>query len=271
MSSPVTLRSALSSTPVSYGFWLTLPSAGVARTILRRSPQFTEGGLSWVLVDAEHGLIGDSHYYELNNAIGHEGASPIVRVPWSEEWMIKRALDAGAHGIMTPMCHSAEDAAKVVSYCKYPPVGSRGFGPMFAPHAFPGVKPEDYNEKTHNDILVVVQIESRPGVENVEKIAAVEGLDVLFIGPFDLAKQMRVTHGGQEHEAAIQRILDAARAAGKKAAIFCSGGDDALRRTQQGFDMVSINTDVAVFGDGMLRELALAKGDSKPEQGKGGY
>ncbi|CAG8289239.1 unnamed protein product [Penicillium salamii] len=271
MSSPIALRSALSNTPVSYGFWLTLPSAGVARTILRRSPQYTDGGFSWVLVDAEHGLISDHHYYELNNAIGHEGVSPIVRVPWSEEWMIKRALDAGAHGIMTPMCHSAEDAAKVVSYCKYPPVGSRGFGPMFAPHAFPGVKPDEYNEKTHGEVLVVVQIESRPGVENVEKIAAVEGLDVLFIGPFDLAKQMRVTHGGEEHEAAIERILNAAHSAGKKAAIFCSGGADSRRRIQQGFDMVSITTDVAVFGDGMLQELEAAKGNSKSEQKKGGY
>lgn len=111
---------------------------------------------------------------------------------------------------------------------------------MFTPHSFPGVKPADYDDKTHGEVLVIVQIESRPGVENVEEIAKVEGLDVLFIGeigpfclwfvelangfflgPFDLAKQMRVTRGGEEHEAAIQRVLNAARAAGKKAAIFC--------------------------------------------------
>ncbi|KAJ5602402.1 hypothetical protein N7537_005358, partial [Penicillium hordei] len=267
-----------------------LPSAPVAKTILRRSPEFTEGGFSWVLIDAEHGLINDGHYYELTNAVGHEGASPIIRVPWPEEWMIKRALDAGAHGVMTPMCHSAEDAAKVVSYCKYPPVGVRGYGPMFTPHSFPGVKPAEYDEKTHDEVLVVVQIESRPGVENVEEIAKVDGLDVLFIGeigysclgfveranvfiagPFDLAKQMRVTRGGEEHEAAIQRVLNAARSAGKKAAIFCSNGDDALRRTQQGFDMVSITTDVAVFGDGMLNELEKAKGSSKVQGKRDGY
>lgn len=75
-----------------------------------------------------------------------------------------------------------EDAAKVVSYCKYPPVGVRGYGPMFTPHSFPGVKPAEYDEKTHNEVMVIVQIESRPGVENVEEIAKVEGLDVLFIG-----------------------------------------------------------------------------------------
>ncbi|KAJ5181297.1 Pyruvate/Phosphoenolpyruvate kinase [Penicillium cf. griseofulvum] len=269
--SSITLCSALETTPVAYGFWLTLPSAPVAKTILRRSPEFTEGGFSWVLVDAEHGLITDTHYYELTNAVGHEGASPIIRVPWPEEWMIKRALDAGAHGIMTPMCHSAEDAAKVVSYCKYPPVGVRGYGPMFTPHSFPGLKPAEYDEKTHDEVMVIVQIESRPGVENVEEIAKVDGLDVLFIGPFDLAKQMRVTRGGEEHEAAIQRVLNAAKSAGKKAAIFCSNGDDALRRAQQGFDMVSITTDVAVFGDGMLNELEKAKGSLKVQGKRDGY
>lgn len=115
---------------------------------------------------------------------------------------------------------------------------------MFTPHSFPGVSPAEYDAKTHNEVLVVVQIESRPGVENVEEIAKVEGLDVLFIGkirpsrssclasdaqanffsagPFDLAKQMRVTRGGEEHEAAIQRVLNAAKSAGKTAAIFCT-------------------------------------------------
>ncbi|KAJ5563057.1 Pyruvate/Phosphoenolpyruvate kinase [Penicillium sp. DV-2018c] len=269
--SSIALRSALNSTPVSYGFWLTLPSAPVAKTILRRSPDFSEGGFSWVLVDAEHGLINDSHYYELTNAVAHEGASPIIRVPWPEEWMIKRALDAGAHGIMTPMCHSAEDAKKVVSYCKYPPVGVRGYGPMYTAHSFPGVSPAEYDAKTHADVLVVVQIESRPGVENVEEIAKVDGLDVLFIGPFDLAKQMRITRGSEEHEAAIQRVLDAAKSNGKKAAIFCPDGNDALRRSQQGFDMVSIITDIGVFGDAMLAELEKAKGNAKVEGKRDGY
>jgi 4-hydroxy-2-oxoheptanedioate aldolase len=100
-----------------------LPSAAVAKTILHGASG-SSTKFSWVLVDAEHGLISDTHYYEvcpqiqpkntfikltgkqLNNAIGSEDASPVVRVPCAEEWMIKRALDAGAHGIMTPMCHS---------------------------------------------------------------------------------------------------------------------------------------------------------------------
>lgn len=118
--------------------------------------------------------------------------------------MIKRALDAGAHGIVIPMCHSEvclrsplclghtahhcypttqADAAQIVRYSKYPPVGCRGYGPMFAHHSMPGVMAGgEYDDELARDLMVVVQIESLSGLENVEKIAAVEGVDVIFIG-----------------------------------------------------------------------------------------
>ncbi|KAL4913049.1 Pyruvate/Phosphoenolpyruvate kinase-like domain-containing protein [Aspergillus aurantiobrunneus] len=263
------LNTALQKATTAYGFWLTLPGAGVAKTILRSTAQHANR-FSWVLVDAEHGLISDKDYYELNNAVASEGASPLIRVPWGEEWLIKRALDAGAHGIVTPMCHSEEDAAKVVRYCKYPPQGSRGYGPMFALHAFPDVPAAQYDAGADADTVVFVQIESRPGLESVEKIAAVQGLDGVLIGPFDLAKQIGVQRGGAEHEAAIQRILKAAKDAGKKAAIFCTDGTDAQNRAQQGFDMVSIVTDVGILGSGMLRELGVASGQVQGTP-RGGY
>ncbi|KAJ5920778.1 hypothetical protein N7466_009104 [Penicillium verhagenii] len=271
MSFTTAIKSSLDGPSVAFGFWLTLPSAGVAKTILHGASGSTTK-FSWVLVDAEHGLISDHHYYELNNAIGSEGASPIIRVPQAEEWMIKRALDAGAHGIMTPMCHSEVDAAKIVKYSKYPPLGTRGYGPMFAPHSFPGLNPgPDHDDGANNGITVAVQIESRSGVENVEKIAAVPGIDVLFIGPFDLAKQMGVTRCGEEHESAIQRILAAAHASGKKAAIFCTDGNDARVRAEQGFDMISVNTDVGVFRTGMLNELKTANGENVLGGARDGY
>ncbi|KAL3471193.1 Pyruvate/Phosphoenolpyruvate kinase-like domain-containing protein [Aspergillus californicus] len=269
MSLNTAIQTALQKPETAYGFWLTLPGAGVAKTILRSTAQHANA-FSWVLVDAEHGLIADKDYYELTNAVASEGASPLIRVPWGEEWLIKRALDAGAHGIVTPMCHSAEDAAKIVRYCKYPPQGSRGYGPMFALHSFPNVPAPAYDAGADKQTLVFVQIESRPGVESVEKIAAVEGLDGVLIGPFDLAKQMGIQRSGEEHEAAIQRILKAAKSAGKKAAIFCTDGTDAQNRAQQGFDMVSVVTDVGVLGSGMMRELGVASGqvaDGKPRDG----
>lgn len=97
--------------------------------------------------------------------------------------MIKRALDAGAHGVITPMCHSADDAKRIVAYSKYPPRGTRGYGPLFTTHSFPSeLKGAAYDAKADDECLVIVQIESRQGVENVEAIAAVDGIDVLFIG-----------------------------------------------------------------------------------------
>ncbi|KAH8424773.1 HpcH/HpaI aldolase family protein [Aspergillus melleus] len=294
------IQSALKARSVAFGFWLTLPSAAVAKTIIHGSSG-SSARFSWILVDAEHGLISDHHYYELNNAIGSEGVSPIIRVPCAEEWMIKRALDAGAHGIMTPMCHTEvcipgqndysgrlppsnrasmklidhlfpqADAINIAKWTRYPPIGTRGYGPMFAPHSFPGVDPgADHDDGANEGLTTFVQIESRSGVENVEKIAAVDGIDVLLIGPFDLAKQLGVTRGGAEHEAAIQRIKKAAHAAGKKAAIFCTGGADAYARGQDGFEMVSVNTDVGVIRSAMLNELKVANGESA-QSGPGGY
>ncbi|KAB8067672.1 Pyruvate/Phosphoenolpyruvate kinase-like domain-containing protein [Aspergillus leporis] len=268
----VALRSSLQSQSTAYGFWLTVPSAAVARTLLRAATASPAEGFSWVLIDAEHGLISDQHYYDLATAVAAEGASPIIRVPWGEEWMIKRALDSGAHGVLTPMCHSPEDARRIVQYSKYPPVGSRGYGPLYASHAFPGVQAgAQYDDNADQSLLAMVQIESRSGVESVEEIAKVEGLDVLLIGPFDLAKQMGVVRGGEEHEAAIQRILKAAKAAGKKAAIFCTDGAQARARAEQGFDMVSVITDQGAMGDAMVRTLTAAQGKGVEEKARDGY
>lgn len=243
-----------------FGFWLTLPSAPVARVLLRSASASPFNKFSWVLVDAEHGLISDKDYYELSTAIASEGASPIIRVPWHEEWMIKRALDAGAHGVLLPMCHTAEDAKRIVQYSKYPPLGSRGYGPMFSPHSLPGVTGAKYDDGADQSLMVMVQIESRSALENVEAIAKTDGVDVLLIGPFDLAKQMGVVRGGEEHEAAIQTILKASHAAGKKAAIFCTNGSQSLERANQGFDMVSIITDLGAIEEGITQTLQIASG-----------
>ncbi len=226
-----------------------------------------------MLIDAEHGLISDSDYYELAAAVAAEGASPLIRIPWAAEWMIKRALDAGAHGVLTPMCHTAADAQRIVAFSKYPSSGgSRGYGPLFGIHAFAGVGAgAAYDDSADASLVVAVQIESRQGVENVEAIAAVPGLDVLLIGPFDLALQMGVPRGGAEHEAAIQRVLAACKAHGKRAAIFCTSGEQAALRAAQGFDMVSVVTDVGALGDAMTQHLAVATGTQASNQARDGY
>ncbi|ORX35939.1 Pyruvate/Phosphoenolpyruvate kinase-like domain-containing protein [Kockovaella imperatae] len=254
------LRSALASKKPSVGFWLTFAKGPVAATILEG------GGFDWVLIDAEHGQITDADYFELNNIVASRGASPIIRVPNAEEYLIKRALDSGAHGVMTPMCHSAEDAKKIVAWNKYPPKGTRGFGPMFSAHSFHGMTQATYPAGADSHLLVIVQIESKQGLANVEEIAKVDGIDILFIGPYDLSKFLGVEFGGKEHEAAIAKILKAAKDAGKYAAIFCSSGAQSKMRLEQGFDMVSICTDVGAIAAEFDRQLAATHG---VEMGKG--
>ncbi|POY70146.1 hypothetical protein BMF94_6729 [Rhodotorula taiwanensis] len=240
------LRAALRAKQPALGTWLTLPGTAVARTIA------SVPGLQWMLIDAEHGQITDKDYYELNNSIVSHGVSPIIRIPFAEGWLIKRALDSGAHGLMVPMVHNAKIARSVVSLAKFPPQGERGFGSPFTQHAF-GVSASDYETQCNEYLLTILQIESREGLDNIDEIAAVEGADVMFIGPFDLAKSMQVQFGGDEHEKAIATVLKATQAAGKYASIFCLSGEQARKRLDQGFDMVSIATDTA----SITRDLTL--------------
>ncbi|RSL81141.1 hypothetical protein CEP51_006055 [Fusarium floridanum] len=204
----------------SLGQWLALPGYTLARTI---APL----GEDWVLIDCEHGNIDDHNMYLQIGAISSSGVSPIVRIPADAPWMVKRALDAGAHAIMVPMCETKEQAEQLVRAAKYPskahPEGIRGTGAMFAPAAF-NLTGRDYLLNANDKVMVFVQIESRKGVENVQEIAKVDGIDMLFIGPNDLASSLGYVafdHASiPEVQQASQRILDAALAAGKYAGHF---------------------------------------------------
>ncbi|KAF4968675.1 hypothetical protein FSARC_3961 [Fusarium sarcochroum] len=204
----------------SIGQWLALPGHALAKTV---APL----GQDWVLIDCEHGHIDDHNMYLQISAISSSGVSPVVRIPADEPWMVKRALDAGAHAIMVPMCETKEQAERIVESAKYPsksyPNGFRGTGAMFAPAAF-NLTGRDYLLNANSNVMIFVQIESRKGVENVEEIASVGGIDMLFIGPNDLASSLGYVafdHATTpEVQQATQRILKATLAAGKYAGHF---------------------------------------------------
>ncbi|GAA5915160.1 hypothetical protein JCM6882_001125 [Rhodosporidiobolus microsporus] len=258
MESRCHLKNALARKEPGIGSWLTLPGTALARTIATAQP----GALNWMLVDAEHGQITDKDYYELCNTITSCGVSPIIRIPSSEAWMIKRALDSGAHGIMVPMVHNVEIAKRVVSNSKFAPQGTRGCGSPFTHQIF-GVLENDYEVTCNDHLLNILQIESQEGLDNVEEIAKVPGADILFVGPFDLAKSMDVPFGSDEHEAAIARILKATHAAGKPASIFCMSGEKARARLAQGFDMVSISMDTDALIFEFQRQIAAVQGQKQ--------
>ncbi|KAL4875792.1 HpcH/HpaI aldolase/citrate lyase family protein [Aspergillus karnatakaensis] len=235
----------------SVGQWLEFPGYQLARTV-------AELGEDWVLIDCEHGAITDNEMHLQIAAIAAAGISPIVRIPGSEPWMMKRALDAGAHGIMVPMCETKEQAEAIVRGCKYPPLGNRGAGAMFAHSSF-GQSPREYLLNANSNIVVIVQIESRTAVENCEAIAGVEGVDMLFIGPNDLASSMGYVafdHAGiEEVQGAIGRVLRAAKGSGKYAGHFALGAEEARRRWVQGFDFVNCGADIVAVTAWMGREM----------------
>lgn len=242
-----------------------LPGPNLTRTICRSSPN-----LIWLLVDLEHGNISDDSMHEIVAAAAACAVSPIVRVPEGQQWMIKRALDSGAHGILVPMLESVQDARDVVRYSKLPPVGCRGLESLLAVEKFVQqyrneeggmvvreLSGAEYAEQANESLVIAVQIETKAALENVREIAAVPGIDVLFIGPFDLGINIGHPISGSgvmdaELVDAIQTIHEAAQAAGKKTGIYCDSGEQAREYADRGFCMMSAMTDMVgirkVFG-----------------------
>ncbi|EGU83631.1 hypothetical protein FOXB_05879 [Fusarium oxysporum f. sp. conglutinans Fo5176] len=243
----------------SLGQWLALPGHALAKTI---APL----GEDWVLIDCEHGHIDDYNMYLQISAISSSGVSPVVRIPAGEPWMVKRALDAGAHAIMVPMCETKEQAMQIVESAKYPsksyPNGFRGTGAMFAPAAF-NLTGREYLLNANSNVMIFVQIESRKGVENVEEIAKVDGIDMLFIGPNDLASSLGYVafdHATTpEVQQATQRILDATLAAGKYAGHFALDAATAAQRYEQGFHFVNCGADIVALTSQMSAEIRKVK------------
>ncbi|KAI1345719.1 HpcH/HpaI aldolase/citrate lyase family protein [Xylaria sp. FL0043] len=249
---------------VSMGVWQTLPGQNISR-VLARTP-----GVDWVLVDCEHGNIDDAAMHEVVPAISSCGVSPIVRLPDMQGWMIKRALDAGAHGVLIPLLRSVEEARKIVAAAKFPPYGQRGLGSPFAMERFnPIPTMTEYLQQANESLLTIVQIETQEALDAVEEIAEVPGIDVLFIGPFDLGNNIGhpILDGVMqpELEQAIDRILAATLKAGKKAGFFASSGEQAKKYADKGFHMVNAALDTSLLQASLEHSLAVAHGQMAPK------
>jgi 2-keto-3-deoxy-L-rhamnonate aldolase RhmA/NAD(P)-dependent dehydrogenase (short-subunit alcohol dehydrogenase family) len=212
-------------------FWLTLGSPPVAELIAEASPDA-------IVLDLQHGLWERG---TLESAIGLIGrrSVPLVRVAENSLHAINTALDAGALGVVVPLIESAAEAAAAVAAAKYPPAGRRSGG---------GVRPlkdfKAYAAAADAATLVAVMIETRAGVENAAAIAAVPGVDLVLIGSGDLALSLGCfPEMGPPHEAAVQQVLAACRAAGTPCGVFTFHTTFAIERRRQGFQMVIIGTD----------------------------
>ncbi|KAH6879432.1 Pyruvate/Phosphoenolpyruvate kinase-like domain-containing protein [Thelonectria olida] len=244
----------------SFGAWQMLPGANVSRLLAR-------SGVDWVLVDCEHGNIDDAAMHDAVPAIAAVGASPLVRLPDLQGWMVKRALDSGAHGILVPLVRTAEEAKQLIIDAKFPPRGRRGFGSLIALERFnPNPTLTEYLHQANDALLTIIQIETREAFDDVENIAAVDGVDALFIGPFDLGNNIGhpVLKGaiGPELKVALARILAAAHKAGKKCGIYCKDSEQAKDFASQGYDMMTVVTDYTALQHAASDDLSNAKGEA---------
>ncbi|KAK5128170.1 hypothetical protein LTR08_004096 [Meristemomyces frigidus] len=218
-------------------------------------------GLDGIIIDCEHGHIGDDAMHNSVAAISALGVSPVIRVRGPAHDILKRALDTGAHGIMVPQINTAEEAQQVVQSSKFPPQGGRGQGSAF-PAIGHGLTTPEYMRSANETIVTMIQIETRAGVENVDAICAVPGVDLVFIGPNDLAQALLgyTPARGDEPEfvAAVDKIVEAGRKHGKWVGRMVNDGAVA-KEAKKTYDTVAITGDTKAVQNWYISALEVAR------------
>ena len=213
-------------------------------------------GFDYLLLDQEHGFGEPSALlHSLQAMAATPNCTSVVRVPSNDAHYLKRVLDAGVEGVMVPNVETADDARAVVAACRYPPRGRRGSALGSARASDYGISAAKYKSEAANELLIVVQIESPKAVENIGAIAAVEGVDVLFIGPHDLSGTVGQL-GDLKHPEVVKLIARAEEAIGKSGKPMGSvphPGTTWREMFQRGYQMINAGSDV-----GRLRDAALA-------------
>ena len=205
-------------------------------------------GVEHVLVDDQHGIWAPETMMAAFRSIRAAGAVPMGRVGKNDFYAIGAMLDRGALGIVVPMVHTVEDAEAAAYAMRFPPRGGRSMGPYGCQ-----MYGSDYMDWANDELFLAVQIESKEGLENVEEIMAVDGVDGTWVGPGDLSASIEAPIGSAAHEAAMLRILEACKKTGKIPGAF--GIFDAAHRLEQGFLFVTVTADSYEIAVGTKRTL----------------
>jgi 4-hydroxy-2-oxoheptanedioate aldolase len=203
-----------------------------------------QAGFDWVLIDHEHGPGGEDTLLHQLQAVSATPAVPIVRVAANETPRFKRVLDAGAHGVMAPYVNTAVEAQAAVAAVRYPPRGIRGVAKLVRGAGY-GADFEEYYQHAHEWLVTIVQIEMFEAVANCDAIAAVDGADVLFVGPTDLTYNLgiRDQFDHPRYVEAQQRVVAAARKHGKAAGILVHNPALVPKCRELGFTFVALGSD----------------------------
>lgn len=238
-----------------YGVLSSLASSHVAELI-------GSCGCDFVVIDGEHGLGSESQHLACIQALAATPATAVLRVPSTDTVAVKRALDVGVEGLLVPDVRTPEVARNVAQACFYPPRGKRGFSAGTLRAADYGFAVEDYVASDGAELLLCLMIESGEGVEKVAEIAAVDGVDVIQVGPFDLSYDLGIP-GQFDHPDfadALKRIEAGTRKAGKVLGGMPLPGLDLDELLERGYRMITMGADVPMLA-GALRQALEATGD----------
>ena len=222
-------------------------------------------GCRFVLYDMEHTGLGFETLKWLFASGRGLPIEPMVRVPRGEYTWIARALDLGARGVMIPMVESEDHANAIVQACRYPPLGRRGAAFGFAQCDYEGGDVGEKIRRYHERTLVIAQIETERGLEQVEKIAAVDGIDVLWVGHFDLSNFMGIPakFNDPRFDAAMRKVAAVARAHGKAAGFMATDAAWIARAREMGFTMIAGGTDTGLLELAMKNMVGQIQGAAR--------
>lgn len=244
------------------GTWLSLASPMAARYMART-------GFDWLTLDLEHSPVDWEVAAMIFGAIADAGGVPLARVPFTSLENVKRCLDAGAFGIVFPMCNSVEEAELAVAACRYPPEGRRSVGGGLHALNF-GTTPGEYYERANDEILVVIQAEHFEAVEKAEDILAVPGVDAVFVGPNDLLASMGKTPametGDPAFVEALRHVRETAVKKGVAPGLHVADAPMAQRRLAEGWRFIAIASELAFMLQGAADVAAavVSRGNNQP-------
>ncbi|WP_181702261.1 aldolase/citrate lyase family protein [Chthonobacter albigriseus] len=234
--------------------WISLPEPLVAEAVVR-------AGFDTLLIDMQHGLVDLASAFRIVSAVRAAGGRSLVRIPVGEFATASRLLDAGADGVVAPMIETVEDARAFAAFMKYPPAGSRSWGPTRAVQ-LDRVTPQQYRAEANGRTMAFAMIETRRALEEIDAILAEPGIDGVFVGPADLS--IALSGGTLDTEApaaqaAIAKVAGRAKAAGKPAGIYAGTPAEARRRLDGGYRFATLMSDLGYITAGALAAIDAAK------------
>lgn len=250
----MSLKGDLKRKRLTVGSWITLAHTSIAEIMAK-------AGFDWLTVDMEHSAITLDQAQLLMQVIELASCVPLVRVGENNPNLIKRVMDAGAHGVIVPMVNSKEDALRAVSAVKYPPLGERGVGLARAQGY--GLEFEKYRDWVNKESIVIVQIEHIKAVKNLEEILKVEGVDGFIIGPYDLSGSIG-RPGEFEHpevKAALKKVIEVSKKLNKPAGFHVIPPDvNALKqKIEEGYKFLAFSLDTLFLGQTCRKAMEEVK------------